>query len=111
MRYVLVTLLFVSFSAFAARPATEKELGYLKSAMEGRLKDPYSAKLRNVTVGSLDKTGMLPACGMVNSKNSFGAYAGEEPFYGMVVPDKKVAIIIGVGSEAVVTMCESEGLM
>ena len=102
--------MLTSFVATAARPATESEISYLKDALQGRLKDPYSAKFRNVKIGPMSDAGMQSACGMVNAKNSFGAYAGEEPFYAAIVPDKKVGIIIGIG-EAAGTMCESEGLM
>lgn len=111
----LCALLVVSVGATAAtpvdsRPASQSELAMLKTALEGQLKDPYSAKFRNVKVGPKSPAGMYTACGMVNAKNSYGAYAGEEPFYGQLIPEAKVAIVIGVG-DAAGQLCAQQGLM
>lgn len=48
--------------------------------LKRRLKDPYSAKLGPVVISTLTD-GQLTACGLVNSKNSFGAYTGDTPWF------------------------------
>jgi hypothetical protein len=49
-----------------------------KEQIKGRLKDPDSAKFRNVHFYS--GGGVPVTCGEVNSKNSFGGYTGFERF-------------------------------
>ena len=51
-----------------------------KDAVRSRLKDPDSAKFRNVFFHRSKSTDMPVACGEVNSRNSFGGYAGFERF-------------------------------
>jgi hypothetical protein len=49
-----------------------------KDALKGKLKDPDSAKFRNVNFYS--GSGTPVTCGEVNAKNSFGGYGGFERF-------------------------------
>lgn len=49
-----------------------------KRALAYNLKDPESAKFRNVRAGLRGKDYMV--CGEVNGKNSYGAYSGYRPF-------------------------------
>ena len=48
------------------------------------LKDPSSAQFQNVQ--ALDEEAFWYICGEVNGKNSFGAYAGFDRFYGTYYP-------------------------
>lgn len=57
------------------RPATERESAKAKDAVTNSLKDPQSAQFRNLTVHEGDAI-----CGEVNARNSFGGYAGFQPF-------------------------------
>lgn len=70
--------------------------------MDDRLKDSDSAKLKDVRVGKDGTT-----CGLVNAKNSYGAYAGYEPFIAM-----KLSVgsfyVLGVG-DGVGDLCASKG--
>lgn len=50
-----------------------------KQAVRSRLKDPDSATFQNVFFNR-GADGLPVACGEVNSKNAFGAYAGFERF-------------------------------
>lgn len=50
-----------------------------KKAVRERLKDPESAKFKNVSTHKTPAGGLL-VCGNVNSKNSFGGYVGFRPF-------------------------------
>ena len=49
-----------------------------KSAIRKTLKDPYSAKFRNLHAG---KEASRPVRGEVNAKNGFGAYVGYDKFF------------------------------
>ena len=48
----------------------------VENQVRGALKDPDSAKFGNI---SMDDSGKV-ACGLVNSKNSFGGYVGDQSF-------------------------------
>jgi hypothetical protein len=50
-----------------------------KKAVREKLKDPQSAKFRNVYFNKRS-TGLSMTCGEVNSKNSFGAFTGFQKF-------------------------------
>ena len=50
-----------------------------KKAVRERLKDPESAKFKDVSTHKTPAGGLL-VCGNVNSKNSFGGYVGFRPF-------------------------------
>lgn len=112
MKKLLIATLLVAFSVHAGdavRDATPKELGAIKADLEMKLKDASSAKLQRVRVKG-DKF-----CGLVNSKNGFGAYAGYSPISGMVFKDttgKQLAAVIGFGPPEEVTrkVCEDDGL-
>lgn len=57
-----------------------------KQALEGTLKDPDSAKYRNVhayRVNNKDGQSVYVFCGEVNAKNAFGGYPGYERFVSM----------------------------
>jgi len=90
--------------AFAAgTPASNDDLAALKIAMEDRLKDADSAKFKNVRIGK-DKA----TCGLVNSKNSYGAYVGFEPFMAVKLSSGNF-VVIDVG-EAAGQVCSKKGI-
>ncbi|MAF87192.1 MAG: hypothetical protein CMK91_05275 [Pseudomonas sp.] len=49
-----------------------------KSAILDRLNDPFSARFKNVKLGK--NKNLVQACGEVNAKNGYGAYAGFRRF-------------------------------
>ena len=51
------------------------------SALKSNLKDPYSAVISNVSARKSSNGEVFKVCGMVNAKNSYGAYTGSRPFY------------------------------
>ncbi len=51
-----------------------------KDAMTNSLKDPGSAKYRDVTGHKVEASGAYVFCGQVNSKNGFGGYTGFQRF-------------------------------
>ncbi|MEM9286769.1 MAG: hypothetical protein AAGA36_00375 [Pseudomonadota bacterium] len=83
------------------RYATQKYYEFeAKDAVKALLKDPDSSKIK------IRRTQSDTFCGTVNSKNSFGAYAGQKAF---VVKKNRVIYLtgtIGIGQEAdVVEWC------
>nr|WP_180167713.1 hypothetical protein [Stenotrophomonas sp. SbOxS2]NYU00933.1 hypothetical protein [Stenotrophomonas sp. SbOxS2] len=91
-----------------AREATQKELAAIKAGLETQLKDASSARFSNVRV---DGEGSF--CGLVNSKNGFGAYGGYTPVTGLLfdMNGKLTAHVMGLDSpEAVQLVCEDKGL-
>lgn len=100
----ILLLCGLSFSiAVVAGSVTPQDLSGIKIAMDGRLKDSESAKIKSVRIAS-DGT----VCGLVNAKNSYGAYAGYEPFIAMKLSTGKF-YVLGVGLESG-QLCESKGI-
>ncbi|WP_050874214.1 hypothetical protein [Comamonas testosteroni] len=99
----------VSMTALADAPFTADEKK-VRAALEERLKDAESARVRRLHVSKVD--GTLHLCGEVNAKNSYGAYVGYEKFYGMIFPrpnGKDLYHILGVG-DASAEMCRTLGM-
>jgi len=59
---------------------SEIVVGIGVDALRGSLTDPDSAKFSDAYVTYNPKTKRLYVCGLVNGKNVFGGYAGEQPF-------------------------------
>ncbi|MGH8032507.1 MAG: hypothetical protein ACREO8_09130 [Luteimonas sp.] len=93
----------------SVRDATSKEIAAIRKAMERDLLDAESARFDSVKVKGEDM------CGLVNAKNSMGAYVGYRAFNGMIFKDttgKLLAAPMGMsGSEEVTrTMCAQKGI-
>ncbi|MGN6123959.1 MAG: hypothetical protein ACTHOJ_13490 [Sphingomonas oligoaromativorans] len=85
----------------SASTATLDAYTAAKMNLEAALKDPESAKYRNLFVSRLSGGGMA-LCGEVNSKNGFGGYTGFKGF--VVLPGDGAPAIIedeasGMGAE------------
>ncbi|WP_272962245.1 hypothetical protein [Alcanivorax jadensis] len=63
-------------------PITEKRAAEAMEAAKNGLKDPDSAKFRNLyeVAGMKDDSGNHAVCGEVNAKNSYGGYVGYRRF-------------------------------
>lgn len=97
---------FVSASAFA-RDATPAEIELIRSAMAEKLKDAESARFLDVKL--LEQ---FTVCGKVNSKNSYGAYAGYTAFMGLIFAESNTAIVVGIdeaGKDIVASICKDKG--
>ncbi|WP_423708625.1 hypothetical protein [Undibacterium sp. WLX3042] len=85
--------------------AESKKIESLKQQVTHNLKDPESAKFREVKLNKA-KTAL---CGEVNAKNGFGAYGGYQPF---VATDSGAIIMRGdscnIGSITSQIECMSE---
>lgn len=98
----------------AKRAATPKELAALRESLQSTLKDADSAKFKDVEI-SLDGKGT--ACGLLNAKNSYGAYGGYSYFVGAVFsePHKPIfALVVSVDdgeSDVAEKMCKQYGMI
>lgn len=89
MRKVLVGLFIsiVGFNSYAdqiiERDLTDIEKQEIEKTVKEKLKGPYTADFKHNKLIYEGKSGVY--CGMVNSKNSYGAYAGFTPFNVFIV--------------------------
>jgi hypothetical protein len=77
-----------------------------------RLKDPDSARFTGLEARQLP-SGSVSVCGFVNARNSFGGYAGNTPFFGVLGGDYfAVGTMGGTNLETIHTMnvCRREGM-
>lgn len=92
-----------------SRTPTAKEKAALQSAIKEKLKDPTSPLFKwpelQLTGGTKSfpqgKGGVYHYCGLVNAKNSYGAYTGYVPYYanfGAMSDNKIYAVIFGIAS-------------
>jgi hypothetical protein len=63
------------------RPLTDAEKGSIGRSIALKMKDPDSAKFMWMPVILLNRNGITDYCGLINSKTSFGGYAGFTKFY------------------------------
>lgn len=94
------------------RNLTTSEKKAVESAIRDQLKDPDSAKFKHSKYVS---NGKGAYCGLVNSKNSYGGYAGDTPFMVMIINNKNPhAGVIALGGDssaqtATITVCRDNG--
>lgn len=101
--YFLLPLVVGVFTNSYASEANQRDVAELKVAMEDRLKDSESARFKRVVILDDGTT-----CGQVNSKNSFGAYSGFEPFMAMKLSTGKF-YVLDVGEESR-SVCKDRGV-
>lgn len=84
MKKILIMALGVATLA-GCNPSPDKAIALAKGEISSDMKDPESSKfreLRFIKAGEKeDGTIEGYVCGEINSKNSYGAYAGYTPFY------------------------------
>ncbi len=86
-----VPLLFLFACGSPAQDEAAKEAAYIRNetdAVRARLKDPDSAEFSGTFVSR--KAGPPVVCGYVNSKNSFGGFAGKQRFVSASAADTVV---------------------
>ena len=79
----------------------------IRSAVLARLKDPESARFGEIKAG-VNSNGKILACGLVNSKNSYGGYTGMQPYSVEMLGE---TVTIQGPSELLANLCERQGLM
>ena len=85
------------------------EIDAIKAAVTSILKNPASARFSAIVASENEKTGQITACGYVNAKNSSGAYAGKQPFKGML-EGKRFVITKPLGSSMTIIRCIYSGV-
>jgi hypothetical protein len=85
------------------------EIDAIKAAVTSILKNPESARFSTIVASENEKTGQITACGYVNAKNSSGAYAGKQPFKGML-KGKRFVITKPLGSSMTIIRCIYNGV-
>ncbi len=68
-------------SAIVAAALTSSERSAILEAVKSTLKDPYSAVISSVSAKKNAGGTVIEVCGLINAKNSFGAYVGNRPFF------------------------------
>lgn len=83
IRFLLLPALFFIGSSYAKQTLSDDEaIRLVVSDVKHGLKDPYSAKFNSLFARR--ERAYISVCGEVNAKNSFGAYVGSRPFFGVV---------------------------
>lgn len=95
---------------------TAEQRGDVETGVRRGLKDPNSAMFGSMKAAvDREKADTYVVCGWVNSKNSFGGYVGDQPFYAVYFPKNRVASLIGVGGPSIDTtvvlnQCANQGV-
>lgn len=85
----------------AAHPQIEMssfETSIVEDAISSRLKDPSSAQF-GAMAAALQTDGSVIVCGLVNAKNSFGGYTGNQPYFGTLGENWFVPTSLGENSD------------
>ncbi len=100
-----------------ARTATPDELEKIRASMKLKLKDDEGARYANVEVAErVGGNGSAQICGLVNAKNSYGAYAGYSAFNAawMTFPQesglKSEMLILSMDEPVVRRACRDYGI-
>lgn len=91
---------------------TPAQVEAVEAGVRRSLKDPNSGRVESV-LGSRTAAGHVQACGLVNGRNSYGAFTGARPFVGMMIGGSFEVISIGdgdTGDMAVRVACQRLGL-
>jgi hypothetical protein len=94
------------------------DISVVKRYVTESLKDPGSATFGSLSASISDR-GVVTVCGAVNAKNSYGGYAGQAPFIGILATNtsgQRVFGVIGMGgtddqSAAVLSLCQRNGIV
>jgi hypothetical protein len=92
---------------------TKPQQTALEQGIKEGLKDGDSAKFGPFSA-SIDSSGHISVCGLVNAKNGFGGYIGYSPYLGGFTGDK--FLLAGVGgtersTDVIRSSCREFGLM
>lgn len=81
----IISALLCTVMLVGCKPSDNKVLSIAETELASSLKDPDSAKFKDTVYYPDEKNGPNESngyvCGMVNAKNSYGAYTGFQPFY------------------------------
>ena len=82
----------------------------VRTGVAQELKDPEAARFTKIIAGRGAK-GSITVCGLVNGKNSYGAYTGAKPFIGVLLSDRfLISGSVDSNPSTTFAMCEDSGL-
>ena len=113
----LFCLLVLIVQPVLARDLLNVEKTIIEKTVKGELLDPESARFKWVPLPSI---GVDAYCGLVNSKNRFGGYAGDAPYIVFVIWKNQTIVLaapLRIGSNdpdspasiGALTMCKKHG--
>lgn len=95
---------------------SEAEQLAIQTGIRTHLKDPTTPLFGGMEAARGDN-GFIYVCGMVNAKNSYGGYTGDQPYFGMLIGDAPRAAfaVVGFGgtlteSRAILSACKEHGV-
>lgn len=88
---------------------TETQVATVQSTVKRALKDPASAIFGDMKAAQLND-GRMQVCGLVNAKNGFGGYTGDEPFEGYLAGDTFTIELMEPDAPYSINMCKSFGV-
>lgn len=105
-RLVLIAVLVgstgcVSIASTEAAKISASDVSRVQEIVKSKLRDPESARFSNISAQNRlysDGSTQTVICGLVNSKNGFGGYAGATAF--SVFQDKEGKLSLGVIDES-----------
>ena len=114
---LLFCLLVLIARPVLARDLLDVEKATIEKTVKGELSDPESARFKWVPLPAI---GVTVYCGVVNSKNKFGGYAGDAPYIVFLVwidQTIEAAVPLKIGSNdptspasiATLQRCEKNG--
>jgi len=86
-RPALVLTAVLSAMPIGAAGLAEEDLMVVKRDVSAQLLDPGSAVFSLINAAEPRPGGITVVCGLVNAKNRFGGYAGDNVFYGQLRKD------------------------
>lgn len=72
---------------------TPEQAGAVQAGIRGQLKDPTSPLFGTMVAGP-GPDGNLNVCGIVNAKNSFGGYVGDQPYMGILMTTNGQSVFV-----------------
>jgi hypothetical protein len=91
------------FKQFTRHAVTQADRLKVEAAVRSTLKDPASAQFGVLAAGVTGKN-FTVFCGTVNSRNSFGGFAGQQPYTVTISPAGAVSSVNMSGSDNVDNM-------
>jgi hypothetical protein len=97
---------------------TTSESKAVETGVRSVLKDPTSPLFGSMT-GRMSDAGVVTVCGLVNAKNSYGGYTGDQPYIGIIGgngTDKPGFVVAAMGgsetdTKVVQIMCSKFGIV
>ena len=84
---------------FGPAKVSKADIALAQGTVRAALLDPASANFGPVGAGQ-NPRGRVVICGLVNGKNAFGGYTGDQYFYGALSADRSTFFVNGIGGNS-----------